>query len=386
VAVSAGYRALDEDSVLSVAAPFAGDGPLTAAEVGDGNLNLVFRVSGAASSVIVKQALPYLRVAGEAWPLTRHRADIEWAALDVHSKLAPGLLPEVLAFDESLSALVLEDLAGYSTWRDALIGGRDIPGVAAEVGAYCARVLLGTSASGLQQAERSALQARFGYSELCGLTENLVFTAPYTDSPTNRYDEQAAHLALAVRRDRSLRSAAAELRFGFKTRGEALIHGDLHSGSVMVDPGGKTKIIDLEFAFFGPAGFDIGLLLANLAFARLAHEERGNHAYCRVIDGYAESFWCTFTDESRRLWSPGERWHDQFLATVTADAARFAGLEMIRRVVGLAHVKDIDSLPPSQRLGAQERAVGGGRALLLGADCTTFGALWRRAIEEDSCS
>jgi 5-methylthioribose kinase len=267
-----------------------------------------------------------------------------------------------------------------------LIDGQPADGLAAEVGAYCARVLLGTSANRLERPERTALQARFGYSELCGLTEDLVFTAPYTESPTNRYDDQAEHLALALRSDRSLRAAAAELRFLFKTRGEALIHGDLHSGSVMVNAAGTAKIIDLEFAFFGPLGFDLGLLLANLALARLAHEARGNHAYCQVIEGFAESFWTAFTEESHRLWSPGERWYDRFLATVTADAARFAGLEMIRRIVGLAHVKDIDSLPPGQRLGAQERAVAGGRALLLGADCPTFGALWRRAIEEDSYS
>ena len=38
-------------------------------EVGDGNLNLVFIVEGTAGSVIVKQALPYVRLVGESWPL-----------------------------------------------------------------------------------------------------------------------------------------------------------------------------------------------------------------------------------------------------------------------------------------------------------------------------
>ncbi len=385
MAESAGYRALDETSVVAVAAPFAGAGPHVAEEIGDGNLNLVFRVKGATSSVIVKQALPYLRVAGESWQLTRHRAAIERGAIERHTKLAPGMLPALLHFDDTLSALVMEDLGGYLTWRDALIAGQPTPTVAAGVGEYCARVLLGTSAPALAPAERNALRDQFGYSELCSLTENLVFTAPFTGSLTNRYDDEAAHLAESLSSDRSLRAAAAELRFLFKTRGEALIHGDLHSGSVMVDAaGGQARIIDLEFAFFGPIGFDLGMLLANLAFARLAHDEQGSRAYGCLIDGYAEAFWTTFADESHRLWNAGEPWYDQFLATVIADAGRYAGLEMIRRIVGLAHVNDIDLLPPARRLRAQERAVSGGRSLMLGPRCTTFEALWRRATEEDT--
>lgn len=51
---------------------FCGPGALTATEVGDGNLNQVFIVANAAGErVVLKQALPYLRVAGESWPLTR---------------------------------------------------------------------------------------------------------------------------------------------------------------------------------------------------------------------------------------------------------------------------------------------------------------------------
>ena len=46
------------------------------------------------------------------------------------------------------------------------------------------------------------------------------------------------------------------------TAAEALIHGDLHTGSIMVNQD-ETKVIDPEFAFYGPMGFDVGLLLAN---------------------------------------------------------------------------------------------------------------------------
>jgi 5-methylthioribose kinase len=38
---------------------------------------------------------------------------------------------------------------------------------------------------------------------------------------------------------------------------EALIHGDLHTGSVMVTRE-ETRVIDPEFAFYGPMDFDVG--------------------------------------------------------------------------------------------------------------------------------
>ena len=44
-----------------------------AREIGDGNINFVFLVEGPAGGVIVKQALPYVRVVGESWPLTQVR-------------------------------------------------------------------------------------------------------------------------------------------------------------------------------------------------------------------------------------------------------------------------------------------------------------------------
>ena len=57
---SPAYRELTEATVGAYAARFL-DGPVrTVDEVGDGNLNLVFRVRGPDSSVIVKQALPLM--------------------------------------------------------------------------------------------------------------------------------------------------------------------------------------------------------------------------------------------------------------------------------------------------------------------------------------
>mgnify|MGYP002228212686 CR=1 FL=1 len=47
---------------------------------------------------------------------------------------------------------------------------------------------------------------------------------------------------------------------------QALIHGDLHSGSIFINEKG-IKVIDPEFAFYGPMGYDIGNVIGNLFFA-----------------------------------------------------------------------------------------------------------------------
>src|SRR5207247_7534155 len=50
---------------------------------------------------------------------------------------------------------------------------------------------------------------------------------------------------------------------------EALIHGDLHTGSIMVTDS-STMVIDPEFAFYGPMGFDLGAVIGNMLMAYLA--------------------------------------------------------------------------------------------------------------------
>ena len=104
------YRPLDESTVVpyikqrpSMAKVFSSFDRLSVSEVGDGNLNLVFIVQNEANpaeSAILKQALPYLRVAGDSWPLTRERMRYETQALLKHNELAPGLAPAVYDFRE----------------------------------------------------------------------------------------------------------------------------------------------------------------------------------------------------------------------------------------------------------------------------------------------
>ena len=165
------YRVLDTQSVLAIAAPFLAAPPVSAEELSEGNVNLVFRVKSERDSVIVKQAVPYLRIAGEGWPLTRDRARIEAEALDIENKLAPGYVPKLYQYLPELSAQILEDLRGYEVLRKGMCELREYPKAFLDLGAFAARNLLGTSDLLMPSAEKKALCLRFHNPELCALNQ-----------------------------------------------------------------------------------------------------------------------------------------------------------------------------------------------------------------------
>ncbi len=71
--------------------------------------------------------------------------------------------------------------------------------------------------------------------------------------------------------DNELHFEVAILRNKFLTSAQALLHGDLHTGSIFIKPD-STKVIDPEFAYYGPMGFDIGAVFANLLLNFAAQE------------------------------------------------------------------------------------------------------------------
>lgn len=374
---------VDGGLALRLAAPFVGAGDSVAEEVGDGNLNVVWRVTGTERSVIVKHAPPYLHVVGDAWPLTQDRIRIESQALKVHGELAPGRGPTLLAVDSDRAALVLEDLIEHEVWRTALVRARHVEGVAEQMGRYCARTLLGTSDLVMDPVERKLLGAQFVNPELCSITEELVFTAPYVDADSNRVDPAAAEIAASLRRDFPLRRAAAQLLWEFRTRREALIHGDLHTGSIMVTDH-DARVIDPEFACIGPMAYDTGNVVANLAFASLRHQELGNTGFVERVTSYVHDFWQALVEEIRVMWPRRQPWDQIFVASLLRDTGRYAATELVRRVVGLAHVVDIDSLDDDRRLRAQVRAVAGARSVTLGPSPQTLDDLWNRMTTKET--
>ncbi len=339
-------------------------------EVGDGNLNLVFIVEGPAGSVIVKQALPYVRLVGDSWPLPLKRAFFEYHALKRQAARDPGRVPALLHFDEEQAMIIMERLQPHIILRHHMMSGQTVEGLGGVMGRFCARTAFRGSDLSMTAPDKKADVALFaGNVELCDITENLVFTDPYFDAPMNRYttpqlDGVVAHL----RADERLKVEVQHLKRAFTARSETLCHGDLHAGSIMATPG-EARVIDPEFAFYGPLGFDIGMLVANYlmayhaASAHIAEPDRCAQ-YQEWILSTARETWATFCDEFALLWRtertgilyPRTLYEDQghhlaseaalqqLLDEIFTDLTGFAGIEMHRRILGLAHVAELDTI------------------------------------------
>src|SRR3954469_6012297 len=270
------YRILHEADLrdylagLPPVAARLGDAPAawSISEVGDGNLNLVFIVKGAAGGIAVKQALPYVRLVGESWPLPLSRSHYEYLALTHQARLAPGLVPAVLHHDEALALVVMELIEPHVIMRKGLIAGTLYPRFVGDIATFLARTLFFSSDLAVPAAKKKEGIAAFaGNHALCKITEDLIFTDPYRVAEQNRWTQPWLDATAArFREDLDLHVAISRLKLKFMASPEALIHGDLHTGSIMVTEN-ETRVIDPEFAFCGPMGFDAGAIIANLLMA-----------------------------------------------------------------------------------------------------------------------
>jgi len=391
------YRKMDEQSIATYVQAMpslrrlvsnGGEESLSVKEVGDGNLNFVYLVSGSAGCIVVKQALPYVRCVGESWPLTLQRATFEANALMEERRLCPDFVPEVYHFDATKAMIVMRFIAPPNIiLRRALMAGHRYSTFAKDLGVFMAKTLFGTSLIALEGgALRAKVEEWSANSAMCALTEKVIFTDPYMECSHNRWTSpQLDSFAAAIRSSDELKVAAAMLKGKFLSSTQALLHGDLHSGSVMASEG-STFVIDPEFAFYGPMGFDVGALLSNLLLSYFSQAATNGADYAEWLLAQICVLHDTFTTEFLSQWcrnNTGEHFKNEgpfpagsksleqaqstFMKNLWHDSIGFAGMKMIRRIVGIAHVADLDSIEDQElRSQCEKRALVMAKELVLG--------------------
>jgi 5-methylthioribose kinase len=380
------YRTLDAPSLVAMLAglhelrALLGPQPedWRVSEVGDGNLNLVFIVDGPRGSVCVKQAVPYVRVAGPSWPIPLERAYFEHSYYVAVAPFVGNLIPKIYHYDPDLYCIVMERLSPHIIVRHGLIAGRRYDNLARDMGEYVARACFFTSDLAWPFERKMDLIALFARNTaLMRISVDLIFRDPYIADERNRHTSpQLDEVVADLRRDGPLKAAVARFGQKFLTETQSLIHGDLHSGSVMVSEN-DTRVIDPEFAFYGPIGFDLGAFFGNLLlswYSQPGHATSNDdrRAYQDWILDQAKTFWETFRSRFLALWAGharGDAWpaamfrapgdlaaldsaRDAFLNSLFADMLGFAACKMIRRILGFAHVIDFERI--------QEAALRGG--------------------------
>jgi 5-methylthioribose kinase len=297
-------------------------------------------------------------------------------------------VPQIYYFDKEQAIIAMEMLSPHVILRKKLIAGEYVNGLGKTLGHFCARTAFRGSDLSLPTNEKKKDTALFqGNVELMAISENLVFTDPYFEAEMNHHTQGLEPVVKKLRSDISLKTDAQKILQKFASNTETLLHGDLHSGSVMCTDT-ETKIIDPEFGFYGPMGFDIGMLISNFLmayFSQPGHRtENTLEKYQDWILSVIDEIYSAFINEFSNLWHnerqgilfPKSLFEDQghsseaalygVLEQIWSDALGVCGIEMHRRILSLAHNADFEEISDTHvRSKLEARTLMMGRQLIL---------------------
>ncbi len=277
---------LDDAGCGAIGAHLEALGWCSVRRIGDGNMNRTVRVRGPHGSYILKQSRPYC-VKYPQIPAPVERAAVEAAFYRIvagYSAVA-GAMPRLLEFDAESNLLCLEDLGDVGDLMGLYRTGELTADTCRELVAYL-RAL-----HAIPIAEPGLLVNR--------AMRKLNFDYQY-DLPMR------SEAARGLRSNALYAQRIVELGELYLADGAHLLHGDFFPGSWLVSAAG-VKVIDPEFCFLGPREYDLGIFLAHLVFIR------GEHLWDLVWAEYG-------ADVDWEL------------------ARRFAGAELMRRLIGVAQL------------------------------------------------
>lgn len=337
---------------------------MTCKEIGDGNLNYVFKVVDAKGhSVIIKQAGEELRISKEM-KIDTDRNRIESEILILQGELAPGYVPEIYFYDTVMCACGMQDLSDHMIMRTAMLEHKIFPKFAEQISTFMAQVLMGTTDITMDHQKKKELQRKFINPELCDISEALVYTEPYNDilKRNNVFAPIADFVEEKLYGDEELHCEIAKLKMDFLTRAQSLIHGDLHTGSIFINEE-TTMVFDPEFCFYGPMGYDIGNVVANMIFAWANGDACGETEFCKwtesvivdVVNLTMAKLKAYYEENVSDIMFKNEAYKEYYLDTIRQDTAAVTGLELIRRAVGMANVKDLTTIADAEKRARAEK-------------------------------
>ncbi|MBQ7653654.1 MAG: phosphotransferase [Clostridia bacterium] len=334
-------------------------------EIGDGNINRVFRVEDDETDcppIVVKYA-PESAVILPTIILSRDRGRREGKYLLLASEYAKGMVPKVYFYDEKRYMLFIEDLGNVHTLSEALTDGDFESFDAEKMAGFTADTCFPTSVYSQTRAAQ-AFDGDFDFHDLCNLTKELVFEQPYYSHENNHFSkENASFIEKNIYSNYPLKQRAEELKNDFLNNHEAVIHGDLHAASVFsIDK--KNVVFDGEFTYCGPIAFDLGNVLAHLlmtyfrwkviSFTKKVDED------FEIILKKAFEYLELFQKRFLKLLSDGGKKDiddEAVVMKIKNDSYSYAGIECIRRVVGLAKAPVFTKNLSEQQRAAAERCI-----------------------------
>lgn len=356
-----------------------------------GNLNYVYRVWDAKGhSIYIKQAGTETRISKDMKP-SRDRNRLESEIMMLEDKFAPGMVPHIYFFDTVMCACGMEDCSNYAVMRDAMLRHETFPRFADDISTFMVETLLLSSDVVLDHKEKKELIRKFLSPDLCDITEKLVLMEPYMDvnRRNNVFGTNAAFVERELYGDEALHLAVAKLKFKFMTDAQALVHGDLHTGSIFIRQD-STKVFDSEFGTYAPIGYDVGNVVANLIFAYDNGLAAGATEFCgwvlealeKTIDLFILKWNKRFDEAATEPMAKVCGFKEWYLNGILEDTAGYAGTELHRRTVGMANVVDVTTIADEKkRLLAERINVFAGKDYILHPSSFRTGASFVAAVK-----
>jgi 5-methylthioribose kinase len=298
-----------------------GDLPFRLTHAGDGNMNCTLRVVTPRRRVIVKQARPWVEKYDhiEA-PWNRSHVEAAFYESVVGVSGVGDRMPGLLHVDAENRVLVLEDLGDAGDLTSIYKGVRLLDDHRDALADYLARLRRVQVPMHLRHLLRNR--------EMRALNHEHIFHLPLIDNNGLALDAITPGLqsaAEALKRDAALVDRVTALGARYLADGSTLVHGDYFPGSWVRTAGG-VAVIDPEFCFLGIAEFDLGVMLAHLIMSGETSDQI-NAAERATADDRVD----------RGL------------------ARQFAGVEIMRRLIGVAQLPFHVSLERKQQLLVQAK-------------------------------
>ena len=244
-------------------------GPAEVEELTGGVSNVVLAVKAGAKDLVLKQALPQLKVAA-VWKADQRRAIVEANGMKLLHSITPTSVPELIDFDPEDFTLTMERLPRECTvWKSDLLSGVIKPSIGADLG----KILATWHNFGVDSKE-----SRDAYME-DSLFDQLRVTPFYR---------------AVAKVNPALDARIQELITEISTLKITLVHGDFSPKNIMVSGVDKPIVLDFEVMHTGNPVFDLGFVSAHLLCKYLrtedpAHKNPLRKTALAFIDSYART-------------------------------------------------------------------------------------------------
>ena len=244
-------------------------GPAEVEELTGGVSNVVLAVKSGDKDLVLKQALPQLKVAA-VWKADQRRAIVEANGMKLLHSITPESVPALIDFDPEEFTLTMERLPRACTvWKSDLLGGVIKPSIGADLG----RILATWHNFGAVNKE-----ARDAYME-DSLFDQLRVTPFYR---------------AVAKVNPPLDARIQELITEISTEKITLVHGDFSPKNIMISGSDKPIVLDFEVMHTGNPVFDLGFVSAHLLCKYLRIEDAKQRGLLRdtaisFINSYAKT-------------------------------------------------------------------------------------------------